>query len=222
MKKTSLQSIYAIILKELRHDRSYNQKKLSINLNLSQSSITKIETGINAITLENLIKFSYFFHENPGSIIAASERYAMWLESFFDYEIFIEKIPLQEDDFLKLANEFYKSEIFKKVFPFDNDFNVFSNRVLSFPKPSQSLNKITPQLLLKSVFHYITNESYRSGKIVPGYSRYNYIVEYKEINNLNEVLSFFSDENINDNRNAFIDRLRKKAFLHTNPFANYD
>ena len=193
MKKTSIQSIVAIVLKELRSERLFNQTKLSINLNISQSSITKIETGKNAITLENLIKFSYFFHENPARIIEASERYAMWLQSFFGYEIYMEKIASEEDDFLNLANDFYKSEIFK------------------FPQKDSQINtKEKNVLLLKDVFHYITNESYRFGEVVPGHQKYTYIVNYDEINNASEVIDFLSLEN---NRENFINSLREKIFL---------
>ena len=183
MKKTSIQSIVAIVLKELRSERLFNQTKLSINLNISQSSITKIETGKNAITLENLIKFSYFFHENPARIIEASERYAMWLQSFFGYEIYMEKIASEEDDFLNLANDFYKSEIFKKVFLIESDHIKNRKSVLKFPQKDSQINtKEKNVLLLKDVFHYITNESYRFGEVVPGHQKYTYIVNYDEIN----------------------------------------
>jgi transcriptional regulator with XRE-family HTH domain len=216
MKKTSLQSITAIILKELRHDRSFNQKKLSVSLNLSQSSITKIETGANAITLENLIKFSYFFHEDPGQIIEASERYGMWLESFFGYEITVEKVPLKEDGFLMLANDFYKSEIFKKIPDYYTIVETIGRDALSFPRRLSDYSFNTPEedsLLLKSVFHYVTNESYRLGEIVPGHRRYTHVVKYKEINDVDAVMDFFSKENFLENRKKFMKRLHEKTFF---------
>ena len=149
----------------------------------------------------------------------------MWLESFFSYEITMEKIPLEEDDFLKLANEYYKSDIFKKVISYNTLEEEFGHNVLRFPSKLSDWSLNTPTqdiLLLKGVFHYITNENYRLGEIIPGYRRYSHVVKYEEINDVNAVMNFFSEKNVVKNREEFINRLRKKTFSYTNFFENFD
>jgi len=64
-------------IRKAREERLCSQKKLSQISGLSQSQISRIESGERAVSLYSLIKISLALHVNPGYLIEAEpERLA--------------------------------------------------------------------------------------------------------------------------------------------------
>lgn len=215
-----MQSIYAVILKEIRRERKFNQRRLADAIQISPGTVAKFETGSLSLTLENLQKTACLFGFSVSDIDSVAEKYAMWLNHFFGYEIYLNKLENEEDDFMILANDFYKSEIFKLVSENTMGISGDFGGVMYFPRPISFyvVNKPSRDFInLKNVFRYITNESFRNGEIVEGYGRWSSRrVIFEECYNCNEVLDYFKfDPNIENtqeyNKQNFI--VNKQNFM---------
>jgi transcriptional regulator with XRE-family HTH domain len=233
-----MQSIYTVILKEIRRERRCNQQQLAHAIRVSPGTVTKFESGALALTFENLLKISYRFGYSVDEIHAVAEKYGMWLRHFFGYEIYLERINNDEDDLMKLANEFYKSEISKKISENYLGTSGYFGGVMRFPRAISyySIHSKPKKdfIDLRNVFRYITNESFRKGNIIiDKFGRWDngeYRIIFDETTNHQEVLDYFSfDPNIKEiksyneqnfiiNRIKFVDELNRNSLCFTDPF----
>lgn len=210
-----------MIIKEIRLSRGFTQKRLAISIDSSQASIAKFESGALSIPLEVLIKISYFFGESLGRINEQAELYAMWLEYFHNYSIYLEKLPQGKDDLFALANEFYKSD--KNISEYITSLEKLSRDVMRFPVNYNhyAINKSKKDtLVLANVFRYITNESFRNGKVVEVNRFYSQVI-YEEIDDFEKIKDFFSDEKIYKNREDFLNKVKGRSMFITHPLDHY-
>lgn len=61
-------------LKELRKKRKISQLKLALDLNMSQNSISRYETGEREADYETLIKFADYFDVSLDYLLGRSDR----------------------------------------------------------------------------------------------------------------------------------------------------
>jgi len=181
---------------------------------MSQSTVAKIENGVNAITLENLLKISVFYWLDFTEVAGAVHRYAMWLHYFHGYEVVIERIPQSEDSFIRYAIEYYKSDrCFEGQ---DKGFPAMSGgEVLNFPSriSRYSVNNIKESddyLFIDDVFRYATNETFRTGEIIKT-GRWNRGVKHTHIDDPAAVIDFLTG--VDSERNG----RRFSEYLMNNP-----
>lgn len=154
MKQTSIYSIIAVILKELRLAAGCDQKTLSLHLKDYLSYITKLEDGSIGVRLENLYSICYALQQSPSEVIATAELYAMWFEKFLNFNVSLERIPFNDDDFLQMSNMFYKRKKVGKV-DLTSTGHALKNQVLMFPEKMSEIDSLS----LVGVFGYIDSYS---------------------------------------------------------------
>lgn len=150
VKQTSIYSIIAVIIKELRLAASCDQKSLSIQLKGYLSYITKLEDGSIGVRLENLYSICYALQQSPSEVIATAELYAMWFEKFLNFNVSLERIPLDDDDFIQMSNMFYKRKKVGKIDLTSTEY-ALKNQVLMFPEKMSEIDSLS----LVGVFAYI-------------------------------------------------------------------
>lgn len=152
---TSLASIAVIVLKEVRLEMQVQQFVIAERMKKTPGALAKIESGKNSISLENFLSFCDALNIGPAEVIKSVERYAIWLKKKKNWNVEINEVD-DEDDLLKLADSYYKSEGFKQR----RYMSMLSYHVLTLSFPVRSLNG--GSLLITNLFRYITDDKFKA------------------------------------------------------------
>ncbi len=106
-KVTSINTISAIILKELRLERKMHQALLAERVNKAPSAWSKIENGKASIDVALLFQCAAAMGLAAMDILSIIDRYAQFLSSS-GFQILFNSDP-ETDDLREIADEYYKS-----------------------------------------------------------------------------------------------------------------
>lgn len=107
MKTTCLQTIVAIVLKELRLERGVHQAQVADFINKTPSAIAKIEMGQMTLSIENFYAIALAHGVSGSQVLFAAEHYAQLLATTGSW--YISRNSPEVDDLLSAASMYYSS-----------------------------------------------------------------------------------------------------------------
>ena len=65
--------MYRLKIRDIREDRNYTQENIAELLNIKQNTYSQIETGINNIQIEQLIKLAEFYNTSTDYLLGLTQ-----------------------------------------------------------------------------------------------------------------------------------------------------
>lgn len=142
MKTTCIQSIVAIVLKELRLERGLEPAQIADFINKTSSAVAKIEMGRMTLSLESLYAISFAYGIPGSQVLFAAEHYAQLLATTNDW--YISRNRPEVDDLVSAASMYYKSTEFQNRQIRVNNHG--STSILYVPQPVMSVMYQPPEV----------------------------------------------------------------------------
>lgn len=107
MKTTCLQTIVAIVLKELRLERGVHQAQIADFINKTPSAVAKMEMGQMTLSVESLYAIASAHGVSGSQVLFAAEHYAQLLAATRIW--YISRNSPEVDDLVSAASMYYSS-----------------------------------------------------------------------------------------------------------------
>ena len=65
--------MYRLKIRDIREDRNYTQENIAELLNIKQNTYSQIETGINNIQIDQLIKLAEFYNTSTDYLLGLTQ-----------------------------------------------------------------------------------------------------------------------------------------------------
>lgn len=154
---TSIQTIVAIVLKELRVERGIHQAQLADHLSKSASAIAKLESGQTALGLDIFYTICAAHNVVGSMVLAAAERYAQMFNA--SHWIVVRATP-DKESLMDAASLYYSSPGFKRRQQMPLTGLLGNNEILN--GPAYWGNDI---ITMPDVFRFALQEDYRNEQL---------------------------------------------------------